>query len=96
MWDTLREIAAREKCSIHDICSLIYIKKRRATTLTSAIRVFLMLYYRAAATEDGHARAGHGCFSNMLSRARLTMEVITSPGVAESVRADNQENRYLI
>jgi len=96
MWDTLREIAAREECSIHDICSLIYIKKRPSTTLTSAIRVFLMLYYRAAATEEGHARAGHGCFSKMLSRARLTMDVITGPGMAGLVRTPKQENRYLI
>lgn len=71
MWTALREIARRENCKIHDICSLIQMRKNPDTSLTAAIRVFLMLYYRAAATEDGHARAGHGSFQNMIRRARM-------------------------
>lgn len=53
MWSALREIAKREDCKIHDICSLIHLRKNPDTSLTAAIRVFLMLYYRAAATEEG-------------------------------------------
>lgn len=74
MWAALRDIARREKCRIHDICSLIQIRKNPRTSLTAAIRVFLMLYYRAASTEDGHRRAAHGDFTIMLRRARLTPE----------------------
>lgn len=74
MWAALRDIARREKCRTHDICSLIQIRKNPRTSLTAAIRVFLMLYYRAASTEDGHRRAGHGDFTVMLRRARLTPE----------------------
>lgn len=71
MWNALRDIAKREGCSIHDICSLIALRKNENTSLTAAIRVFLMLYFRAASTEEGHIRAGHGNFSKMLNRARL-------------------------
>ena len=43
MWRAMKEIAAREKCSIHDVCSLISIRKKDNTSLTAAIRVFIML-----------------------------------------------------
>lgn len=71
MWNALRDIARREKCTIHDICSLVDLRRSVSTSLTAAIRVFLMLYYRAAATEEGHRRAGHGSFETMRQRARL-------------------------
>ena len=71
MWASLYDIAKRENCSIHDICTLINLRKNNKTSLTAAIRVFLMLYYRAAATEEGHARAGHGSFESMKSRAGI-------------------------
>lgn len=71
MWSALRDIARREHCSIHDICSLIGIRKNPQTSLTAAIRVFIMLYFRASSTEDGHSRAGHGNFEFMIQRARL-------------------------
>lgn len=76
MWSALREIARREDCKIHDICSLIHLRKNQDTSLTAAIRVFLMLYYRAAATEEGHRRAGHGDFSHMIQRARMPAELM--------------------
>jgi predicted DNA-binding ribbon-helix-helix protein len=76
MWGALRDIAQREKCTIHDICSVIARRKRPQSSLTAAIRVFLMLYYKAAATEQGHERAGHGNFKKMMTRARITEENI--------------------
>jgi predicted DNA-binding ribbon-helix-helix protein len=69
MWRALKEIAARENCSIHELCSLISFRKNPRTSLTAAIRVFLMLYFRAASTEDGHISAGHGSFASMKRRA---------------------------
>jgi predicted DNA-binding ribbon-helix-helix protein len=69
MWRALKEISSRENCSIHELCSLIGFRKNRRTSLTAAIRVFLMLYFRAATTEDGHGRAGHGSFDSMKRRA---------------------------
>lgn len=69
MWRALKEIAARENCSIHELCSLISFRKNKRTSLTAAIRVFLMLYFRAATTDEGHGRAGHGSFDSMKRRA---------------------------
>ena len=44
------------------------IARRKAMThFSSAIRIFLMLYYRDAATEAGHAEAEH---ARILSRVR--------------------------
>ena len=71
MWRELRSIAKRESCTIHDLCSLIAIRKNSRTSLTAAIRVFLMLYFRAASTENGHMKAGHGDFENMKRRAGM-------------------------
>ncbi len=89
MWTSLREIARRENCKIHDICSLIQLRKNPATSLTAAIRVFLMLYYRAAATDEGHNRAGHGNFDNMIQRARMTPDMLKDrPGI---VKQDGQQ-----
>ncbi len=76
MWMALREIARREKCTIHDICSLIGVRKNANTSLTAAIRVFLMLYFRSASTETGHHNAGHGSFENMMKRARVPSEYL--------------------
>lgn len=71
MWAAIKAIANREKCAIHDLCSLISLRKRPNSSLTAAIRVFIMLYYKASSTEEGHHRAGHGNFENMKVRARI-------------------------
>ncbi len=72
MWVALNDIAEREKCSLHDICALVFVRKNIATSLTAAIRVFLMLYFRAASTEQGHMNAGHGDFADMKRRAGIS------------------------
>ena len=74
MWKELKNISKREMCTIHDLCSLISLRKAENTSLTAAIRVFLMLYFRAAATEDGHQKAGHGSFQNMKRRAGMAAD----------------------
>lgn len=71
MWIALKDIANREHCTIHDICTLIYLRKKPETSLTASIRVFLMLYFRASSTEEGHRLAGHGCFQSMKTRAKV-------------------------
>lgn len=72
MWNALKDISIRENCTIHEICSLIYLRKKKSTSLTAAIRVFLMLYYKASSTEEGHRKAGHGDFENMKKRAGIS------------------------
>jgi len=91
MWRALKEISLRENCSIHELCSLIGFRKNKRTSLTAAIRVFLMLYFRAATTEDGHGRAGHGSFDSMKRRAgwhERSMAAATKPApMTEQVAA---------
>lgn len=60
MWNGLAEACRRECATMHEVCTVIASHKPTGTSLTAAIRVFVMAYYRAAATEDGHNRAGHG------------------------------------
>ena len=60
MWNSLSDICRRERTSIHVICTAISHHKPEDTSLTAAIRVFIMSYYRAAATEEGHLKSGHG------------------------------------
>jgi predicted DNA-binding ribbon-helix-helix protein len=59
MWDALEEICRREEITQHELCRMID-ERRRASSLTAAIRVFIVNYFRAAATEEGHASIGHG------------------------------------
>jgi len=60
MWNGLGEICKREHKSLHEVCSIVAEHKAENTSLTAAIRVFVMAYFRMATTEDGHTRAGHG------------------------------------
>jgi len=66
MWQALHELCARENVSLHDAVSTIA-EGREASSLTSSIRAYLLAYYRSAATEDGHRRAGHGTALNRYS-----------------------------
>jgi len=58
MWQALWEISAREGKTMHALVTDIE-RARAQSSLTAAIRVFLLDYFRAAATEEGHRRAGH-------------------------------------
>jgi predicted DNA-binding ribbon-helix-helix protein len=60
MWNGLREICRREHATMHDIATVVSSRKAVNTSLTAAIRVFVMAYFRMAATEEGHGLAGHG------------------------------------
>ena len=50
MWAALKDVARREGCSVNDLAGRIHRRKKPAQNFTSAIRVFLLLYYRNAAT----------------------------------------------
>lgn len=52
-WDALDEICRREGVTIHQLCSLVD-RRRNGQGRTSAVRVFILTYFRNAA----HAAAG--------------------------------------
>jgi predicted DNA-binding ribbon-helix-helix protein len=60
MWDGLREICLRERSTMNRVCTTVSLQKLEQTSLTAAIRVYVMRYFRDAATEEGHVKAGHG------------------------------------
>jgi len=60
MWEALYDVCARERINIHMLCSMVNQRKDENTSLTAAIRVFALAYFRAALTEEGHHRVEHG------------------------------------
>ena len=66
LWDALLEICERES---QDMSTLVRQVEQAGHEggRTSAVRVFVLNYFRIAATEQGHGLAGHGG----LPRSRL-------------------------
>ena len=91
MWESLKSISDREGCKVHDICSLVQMRKRPDTSLTAAIRVFVMLYFKAASTEEGHQTAGHGSFDNMKRRAGFSKD-FKSLEITKNIRSGIRED----
>ena len=48
MWTALLDIARRENQTIHALASQVALGKKPETSLTAAIRVFCLAYYRSA------------------------------------------------
>jgi predicted DNA-binding ribbon-helix-helix protein len=65
MWSALRELCEREKKIVHQLVTEID-GRRVESSLTAAIRIHLLQYFYAAATDDGHRQAGHGVASGKI------------------------------
>jgi predicted DNA-binding ribbon-helix-helix protein len=63
LWEALLEICGREG---EDMSSLVRKVEQsgHAGGRTSAVRVFVLSYFRDAATEAGHSSSGHGTLSS--------------------------------
>ncbi|HEY7579349.1 MAG TPA: ribbon-helix-helix domain-containing protein [Acetobacteraceae bacterium] len=59
LWEALAEICARERRDINRMVRQIEAVGHRGGR-TSAVRVFVLQYFRAAASEAGHQASGHG------------------------------------
>ena len=70
MWDALEDVGRREKITVSALCTWIERIKGEESSLTSAIRVFLLEYALAAATDDGHSAAGHGRLAQEIKHHR--------------------------
>lgn len=55
-WDALGEICRRERLTLSELVRRIDLPGSR----TSAVRIYALLYFRAAATAAGHQAVGHG------------------------------------
>lgn len=67
MWEALNMVCKRENKNLNELVTTIA-RSRNQSTLTAAIRVFLLTYFQAAATDEGHLRAGHG-----VARSRIRL-----------------------
>ena len=76
VWKALHLIAQREQCTIHELASLIYLRKKQRGSLSSALRIFIISYFFAATTDEGHIKANHGDFDKMLQRARIPRDFL--------------------
>ena len=56
MWDALHDIARRLRVTMHDLVTDID-RARTASSLTAAIRVYIVDFYRDAAVSAGQAQA---------------------------------------
>ena len=59
LWDALEEIARREGRTLGEIVRQVE-DTGHPGGRTSAVRVFVLRYFQAAATDEGHRAAGHG------------------------------------
>ena len=62
IWDALQEICKRERVALGDLVQKVEGRGGEGGR-TSAIRVFAFQYFRSAATDEGHATAGHGALN---------------------------------
>jgi predicted DNA-binding ribbon-helix-helix protein len=60
LWDALEEICKREARGLSEVIREIEAMRRARGGRTSAVRVFVLNYFREAATDAGHKGAGHG------------------------------------
>jgi predicted DNA-binding ribbon-helix-helix protein len=59
IWEAVTEICGHEELSVHELCTLID-GRRGPSSRTSAIRAFIVAYFRNTSTDEGHFKAGHG------------------------------------
>jgi predicted DNA-binding ribbon-helix-helix protein len=59
VWDALREVCLREGIDLRDLIKRVE-QESAPGGRTSAVRVHVLQYFRAAATEEGHRDVGHG------------------------------------
>lgn len=67
LWDAVAEICQRENLNLSELCERLN-DRRHEATLTAALRVYVLCYFKVAATEEGHAAAGHGSLGDALKR----------------------------
>ncbi len=87
LWEALLEICSREGQDMSSLVRKIE-QSGHAGGRTSAVRVFVMSYFRDAATELGHNSAGHGTPSLNHAQEQARPQSGNATNSLVSVRAD--------
>lgn len=66
-WEALYEVCKIENISKNHLIEMIEAQKSEALGLTYSTRLFLMSYFREAASVEGHKLAGHGMSNDYAS-----------------------------
>jgi predicted DNA-binding ribbon-helix-helix protein len=66
IWSALQEITEREGVTVGEVCARVAKTKPWGASISTSVRAYVVRYFRDAATEQGHRKAGHG----RLRRAR--------------------------
>lgn len=69
LWDALHEVCAREQITLGELVRRIE-RRGHPGGRTSAVRVHIVEYFRAAATDAGHRAADHGSFPDTAEASR--------------------------
>jgi predicted DNA-binding ribbon-helix-helix protein len=59
LWEALEEICHREKLTLAEVVKRVE-QRGHPGGRTSAVRVYVLGYFREATTREGHCAAGHG------------------------------------
>lgn len=76
-WDAFEEICEKEKISKNDLLSIIEEIKNNALGLTYSARLFVIEYFREAATADGHTKAKHEANDNLFSLKKIIKKALS-------------------
>lgn len=66
VWSALEEICHRENMTLAELVQQIEAGKPHDGGRTSAVRVWVLAYFRKAATDEGHRAVGHGMLDQVV------------------------------
>lgn len=75
-WEALEEVCDIEKITKNDLLSLIESGKHNSLGLTYSARLFIIEYFREAATPEGHYVAKHCADDNLVSLRKSIQKAI--------------------
>ena len=70
VWDAIREICLRDDIDLGEMIKRVE-QSEPVGGRTSAVRVYVLQYFRLSATEDGHRRAGHGARDELVHVSQM-------------------------
>jgi len=78
VWDAIREICLRDDIDLGEMIKRVE-KAEPHGGRTSAVRVYVLQYFRRAATEEGHRRSDHGSGDELVRFATMRGPAIRLP-----------------
>ena len=86
LWEALAEICQRERQDLNQLVRRVE-SSGNSGGRTSAVRVFVLRYFREAANEAGHEAANHGAL-DLSSLSRYTRHPAQSEACSTAGRSD--------